>query len=102
MVDVAVGERNGLVDEAGWWTKRVVTDVTDVSGRRGGVVYNSCQQLFGVSVFTTFIGLGQPRRSVLGQLQDEGALTYNRDRDEIVVPLVGAGPPPPAPTPDAV
>ena len=41
-------------------------------------------------------------RSVLGQLQDEGALTYNRDRDEIVVPLVGAGPPPPAPTPDAV
>ena len=31
MVDVAVGERNGLVDEAGWWTKRVVTDVTDVT-----------------------------------------------------------------------
>ena len=60
-MDVAVGERNGLVDEAGWWTKRVVTDVTDVSGRRGGVVYNSCQQLFGVSLFTTFIGLGQLR-----------------------------------------
>ena len=60
-MDVAVGERNGLVDEAGWWTKRVVTDVTDVSGGRGGVVYNSCQQLFGASLFTTFIGLGQPR-----------------------------------------
>ena len=50
-----------MVDEAGWWTKRVVTDVTDVSGGRGGVVYNSCQQLFGVSLFTTFIGLGQLR-----------------------------------------
>ena len=32
-------------------------------------------------------------RSALGQLQDEGALTYNRDRDEIVVPLAAAASP---------
>ena len=109
-----VEERGWWMQRRLWWTKRVGgrSGLVDKAGcnRRnrcqweaGGVVYNSCQQLFGVSLFTTFIGLqGQPRRSVLGQLQDEGALTYNRDRDEIVVPLVGAGPPPPAPTPDAV
>ena len=32
-------------------------------------------------------------RSMLGQLQDEGALTYNQDRDEIVVPLAAAASP---------